>query len=62
MTEPEAATLPKRHGTPDPAVPDGAGVIDAAQLLRGSNEVVIRHAGQTYRLRVTRANKLLLIK
>ncbi|HYG87346.1 MAG TPA: hemin uptake protein HemP [Azospirillum sp.] len=52
-----AASPPKRH-----AVPDEAGVVDAAQLLRGAGEVLIRHAGQTYRLRVTRANKLILTK
>jgi len=57
MPEPMAASPPKRH-----AVPDEAGVVDAAQLLRGAGEVLIRHAGQTYRLRVTRANKLILTK
>ncbi len=46
---------------PNPPAP-APEIIEASQLLRGANEVIIRHAGQTYRLRVTRANKLLLIK
>ncbi len=46
---------------PSPTAP-APEIIEASQLLRGANEVIIRHAGQTYRLRVTRANKLLLIK
>lgn len=46
---------------PEPA-PDAVEVVEAAHLLRGASEVVIRHAGQNYRLRITRANKLLLIK
>lgn len=40
----------------------GVEVVEAAQLLRGASEIVIHHAGQNYRLRITRANKLLLIK
>lgn len=42
--------------------PAAVEVIEAAHLLRGASEVVIRHAGQNYRLRITRANKLLLVK
>ncbi|HEY0836039.1 MAG TPA: hemin uptake protein HemP [Azospirillum sp.] len=55
---------PKVNPGPAPGEPAGgeSGVVEAAHLLRGANEVIIRHAGQNYRLRVTRANKLLLIK
>jgi len=32
------------------------------ELLRGSKEVVIEHAGAVYRLKLTRQNKLILNK
>lgn len=35
---------------------------DLVDLLRGGTEALIRHDGQLYSLRVTRANKLLLTK
>lgn len=61
MTE-NADPGPRRPGGDADAEPDGVEVVEAADLLRGANEIVIRHAGQNYRLRITRANKLLLIK
>jgi hemin uptake protein HemP len=36
--------------------------IDSSRLLAGSREVVIEHAGQEYRLRLTRNDKLILTK
>jgi len=39
-----------------------APVIDSAQLLADRKEVQIRHAGEVYRLRVTRNGKLILNK
>jgi hemin uptake protein HemP len=36
--------------------------IASEQLLRGQNEVLIHHAGQEYRLRLTKQNKLILNK
>ncbi len=36
--------------------------IDSQQLLQGRREVVILHRGQQYRLQVTRAGKLILVK
>jgi hemin uptake protein HemP len=36
--------------------------IDSGRLLAGSREVVIEHAGQEYRLRLTRNDKLILTK
>ena len=36
--------------------------ITKAKTALGSREIVIQHAGQSYRLRVTRANKLILTK
>jgi hemin uptake protein HemP len=37
-------------------------VVESIGLMAGSREIVIQHAGQSYRLRVTRANKLILTK
>lgn len=36
--------------------------IDSRRLMSGSNELVIEHAGQEYRLRLTRNDKLILTK
>jgi hemin uptake protein HemP len=36
--------------------------IDSRNLLAGSRELVIDHAGQSYRLRLTRNDKLILTK
>ncbi len=41
---------------------DGPPSVGSAALLQGHREVLIHHAGQTYRLRVTAANKLILVK
>jgi hemin uptake protein HemP len=46
------------------ASPAGSGprVISSADLLDGSREIIIRHVGEDYRLRLTRAGKLILNK
>ena len=36
--------------------------IESNKLLRGTREVLIRHGGETYRLRHTRNDKLILVK
>ncbi|QNP39831.1 hemin uptake protein HemP [Lysobacter solisilvae (ex Woo and Kim 2020)] len=36
--------------------------IESNALLRGTREVLIRHGGETYRLRHTRNDKLILTK
>lgn len=36
--------------------------INSGQLLAGAHEVLIEHAGQEYRLRLTRNDKLILTK
>jgi len=36
--------------------------IDSSRLLAGQRELVIDHAGQQYRLRLTRNDKLILTK
>lgn len=40
----------------------GAAVTPISLLLRGRREMLIEHAGQIYRLQVTRNNKLILTK
>ena len=42
--------------------PRPAPMLDSQALLRGEREVLIGHAGQTYRLRHTRNGKLILTK
>ncbi|MBI3772565.1 MAG: hemin uptake protein HemP [Gammaproteobacteria bacterium] len=37
-------------------------VIESRELLRGGGQVLILHAGQTYNLRQTKENKLILTK
>ena len=41
---------------------DDVSVIDSAYLLAGHKEVQISHAGEIYRLRVTKNGKLILNK
>ena len=36
--------------------------VDSERLLSGARELVIEHAGQEYRLRLTRNDKLILTK
>lgn len=48
-------------GAAERRLPD-APVIDSLHLLAGRNEVQIRHAGEVYRLRVTKNGKLILNK
>lgn len=62
MPEPTTAVPSKQPVPPEPVAAAGLAVVETAQLMRGASEVILRHAGQNYRLRVTRANKLLLIK
>lgn len=42
----------------DPVVP----VVDSTTLMCGKRELLIRHGADTYRLRVTASNKLILTK
>lgn len=44
---------------------DGGGIprcLDSAAVLGGGIEVLIRHGSETYRLRLTRQNRLILTK
>jgi hemin uptake protein HemP len=48
------------------AEPEAAGsaplVVDSATLMAGRRELIIRHGEDTYRLRITASNKLILTK
>jgi hemin uptake protein HemP len=46
----------------DSAPASGPRVVSSADLLDGSREIIIRHVGEDYRLRLTRAGKLILNK
>jgi hemin uptake protein HemP len=48
--------------TPPIAEPPGRPVISSAALFRDRREIVIRHGAEEYRLRITKANKLILTK
>ncbi|WP_434711085.1 hemin uptake protein HemP [Rhizobium sp. YTUHZ045] len=37
-------------------------IIESADLFRGTNEIMIRHDGLVYRLKITRQGKLILNK
>lgn len=39
-----------------------ARVVASTSLFRGAREIVISHRGQEYRLRITKADKLILTK
>ncbi|MFO1081580.1 MAG: hemin uptake protein HemP [Reyranellaceae bacterium] len=55
------------HPPPDPGTRTGDGeaheaIVDSAALLQGRRQLIIRHGPQTYRLRLTASNKLILTK
>ncbi len=58
--EPVHATPSNRPAQSSP--PNGAQRIDSHRLFAGGRELVIDHAGQEYRLRLTRNDKLILTK
>lgn len=55
---------PARRGAEpdDPVEPRAPAHWDSESLFRGAREIVIEHAGKTYRLRQTRYGKLILNK
>jgi hemin uptake protein HemP len=55
---PTGAADPRDGESPIPRAP----ALPSASLFRGHREVVILHGGQEYRLRITRADKLILTK
>jgi hemin uptake protein HemP len=60
-------TLPADHRRPDSAAsekaaPSSARTVRSEELLRGERLLLIEHAGEIYRLQVTRNGKLILQK
>ena len=56
---------PPRATRPDDVVgetTDIASTVDSATLMKGRRELTIRHGADTYRLRITASNKLILTK
>jgi hemin uptake protein HemP len=61
MNQPaRAPSEPPRGGTDPPTV--APAVLSSAALLAGAREVLIRHGEDTYRLKLTSSNKLILTK
>jgi hemin uptake protein HemP len=58
MSQPEPAVLP----APASPRPGEVRALDSRQLFRDAREVLIEHNGALYRLRLTRAGKLILTK
>ena len=56
---------PPRAPRPDDVVgetTDIAQTVDSVTLMKGRRELIIRHGTETYRLRITASNKLILTK
>lgn len=45
-----------------PALTAADGPVDSVTLMKGRRELIIRHGAETYRLRITASNKLILTK
>jgi hemin uptake protein HemP len=61
MNQPaQAPNAASRSGTGPPAATPA--VLSSATLLAGAREVLIRHGEDTYRLKLTSSNKLILTK
>lgn len=60
---PSAPTrCPESDRPPSPVAGTSQAEFDSRELMQGGREVLIRHAGQVYRLRHTRNDKLILVK
>ena len=51
-----------REAPLSPATSDAPGVLESRALLGEAREVIIRHGSETYRLKLTRHDKLILTK
>jgi hemin uptake protein HemP len=59
MSQPPRAARPDDvGGETNDVVP----AVDSVTLMKGRRELIIRHAADTYRLRITASNKLILTK
>ena len=50
------------ENVPSPTAVDGVRSVKLSELLLGATEIKILHDGETYRLKVTSRNKLILTK
>jgi hemin uptake protein HemP len=55
-------SAPAPHIELGPANPIQARTVNSTDLLQGAAELLIQHDDQTYRLRLTRNGKLILVK
>ncbi len=62
QTPPLTPHLASVARTPAPTAPQRARQVGSHQLLDGARELAIEHLGQTYHLRLTRNDKLILTK
>lgn len=56
---------PPRAMRPDDVVGETTDIalsVDSTTLMKGRRELIIRHGADTYRLRITASNKLILTK
>lgn len=61
----EAMSQPPRAPRPDDVLGETTDIgptVDSATLMKGRRELIIRHGADTYRLRITASNKLILTK
>ncbi len=54
--------ISNKDGSKAPAAPVERKRVTSAELLQGERQVLILHAGQEYRLQVTKNDKLILTK
>jgi hemin uptake protein HemP len=60
-----AMSQPPRAPRPDDVVGETTDIVpsvDSVTLMKGRRELIIRHGADTYRLRITASNKLILTK
>jgi hemin uptake protein HemP len=63
-TDPTNGPQPPKPVAPEPADSrhESPGTVNSRDLLQGGRELLIDHAGEIYRLRLTRNGKLILHK
>ena len=62
ITHPGRLDRTERDGPEVRALAVGTPVVESVALMSGGRELIIRHNADTYRLRVTASNKLILTK
>lgn len=62
MPDPEAEPMPVPDAPAETRETGGPRIVTSEALLQGGREVIIRHGGDDYRLRLTRVGKLILNK